>query len=198
MRSLVDAIKAADAGNKDEALAQCLMTMSQLSGSEIATPRVTAILMTQFTSTMKGIRTMEDSQYREVPPIPCHPVQQVIQTSSPASAPIPAPPPPIKVPTKAEKQIEQPENRLAAYARRAPGRNSGDPPPQFQTALNAMGLSKKDKQSESPTPSLEDDDRLKNIDKRMIEIIENEVLMSTTNTKWEDVAGLEEAKLSVR
>jgi ATP-dependent 26S proteasome regulatory subunit len=201
MRSLIDAIKAADAGNKDEALAQCLLTMSQLSGSEVATPRATAILMTQFASTAKGIRTMEDCHYRDVPPIPFRPVDLSSPSSAAISVPPPsiaAPPPPIKAPTKAEKQIEQPQSRLAAYARRPSGRASGDPPPQFQTPLNAMGLSKKDKQTDSPAASLENDERLKNIDKQMIEIIENEVLMSTTNTKWEDVAGLEEAKLSVQ
>jgi hypothetical protein len=57
MRPLFDTIKVADAENKDGALTQCLLTISQLSGSEIAT----AILLTQFASTVKGTLTMEDS-----------------------------------------------------------------------------------------------------------------------------------------
>jgi SpoVK/Ycf46/Vps4 family AAA+-type ATPase len=116
-----------------------------------------------------------------VPRSPCNPVPSCPASDPEAFARQFTAPPPIKVPAKAEKQIEQPENR-----------NSGDRHPQLQTALNAAGRLKKDRQSESPTLSLENDD------KRMIEIITNVVLMNATNTKSEYVAGLEETKLSVQ
>jgi SpoVK/Ycf46/Vps4 family AAA+-type ATPase len=60
-------------------------------------------------------------------------------------------------------------------------------------------MKKKEKSGDKQSPDASmDDERLKNIDRRLVEIIENEVLMSTTNTKWDDVAGLAEAKRSVQ
>ncbi|KAJ2742624.1 Fidgetin-like protein 1 [Coemansia sp. BCRC 34301] len=49
-----------------------------------------------------------------------------------------------------------------------------------------------------PTPAPEPlDDRLKNIDPRMIEMIENEILTSSQAVSWDDIAGLNQAKRAV-
>ncbi|KAJ2880556.1 Fidgetin-like protein 1, partial [Coemansia aciculifera] len=50
-----------------------------------------------------------------------------------------------------------------------------------------------------PPPATETsvDDRLKNIDPRMIEMVENEILTTTQTVTWDDIAGLNQAKHAV-
>jgi SpoVK/Ycf46/Vps4 family AAA+-type ATPase len=108
---------------------------------------------------------------------------------------------PVKLPVRAEKQITQPEVRAPSLSRKGKGRNGEDgETPTFQTAASALGLKRREKSDDKQSPEIssQQDDRLKNIDRKMVELIENEVLMSTTHTKWDDVAGLAEAKRSVQ
>ena len=65
------------------------------------------------------------------------------------------------------------------------------PTPGFQTALAAMGVTKNKEKDEI-------DERLKGVEPRLLELIENEILMSNTGVTWDDVAGLDDAKQAVK
>ncbi|KAJ2752444.1 Fidgetin-like protein 1 [Coemansia pectinata] len=58
---------------------------------------------------------------------------------------------------------------------------------------------KKDSSTVQPNPPSDPvvDDRLKNIDPRMIEMVENEILTATQTVTWDDIAGLSQAKRAV-
>jgi len=43
-------------------------------------------------------------------------------------------------------------------------------------------------------PAFYEDERYKNLDPRMVELIENEIMEKQLNVKWDDIAGLEKAK----
>lgn len=134
---------------------------------------------------------------------------------------------PTKVKASLEENAESkvPESRFTSTSNRFRSKNIEDTEvPSFQTAASALGKSnlKKNKLSKSQISNSngnnsnsainsaiykkpmdvggdnsEDDGPLAGIDKQIIEKIENEILASTTNVRWEDVAGLEHAKQSV-
>ena len=43
-------------------------------------------------------------------------------------------------------------------------------------------------------PLFMEDERYKNLDPRMVEMIENEIMEKQPNIKWDDISGLEKAK----
>jgi len=43
-------------------------------------------------------------------------------------------------------------------------------------------------------PAFYEDERYKNLDPRMVELIENEIMEKQPNVVWDDIAGLEKAK----
>ena len=186
MLPFVTGIREGDSGNKDEAVAQLLLAMSKLTENDRAMALAIDHELDYF-SPLKGIREMEGCDFRDVSPIPRAEIERVtVEVEKPQkAAPAPSPSPASEAPAKQDR-----ESRLAAYATKFKSKRSEDmPTPAFQTALSAVG-GKKEEEKE--------DERLKGIDKAIIEKIENEVLMSTTGTKWEDVAGLEGAKEAVK
>ncbi|OMH85531.1 Fidgetin-like protein 1 [Zancudomyces culisetae] len=64
--------------------------------------------------------------------------------------------------------------------------------PQKKESRNEGKEGKADKE-----PEVEMDERYKNVDKKMIEMIENEIRGNVKEVKWEDIAGLEHAKRTV-
>lgn len=52
--------------------------------------------------------------------------------------------------------------------------------------------------AEQQQPDEEVDERLKNIDPKMIELIKNEIMDCGSQVAWEDIAGLELAKSTIQ
>lgn len=53
------------------------------------------------------------------------------------------------------------------------------------------------KRSDSDSP-VEVDERLRKIDPKMVEMIQNEIMDTGSNIAWEDIAGLQHAKKSIQ
>lgn len=185
MLPFVTGIREGDNGNKDEAIAQFLLAMSKLTDDERSMPIAIDHELNYF-SPLKGIREMEGCEFRDVSPIPQMEVEVKVERKVEVEVEKPRPKPP-ELPTPKSDRA----SRLAAYATNVKSKRAEDtPPPAFQTALSAVGGKKREEEKE--------DERLKGIDKAIIEKIENEVLVNTTSTKWDDVAGLEGAKEAVK
>jgi SpoVK/Ycf46/Vps4 family AAA+-type ATPase len=78
-------------------------------------------------------------------------------------------------------------------SRDLPARKKSNRPAAFISPL----LSKKDNASSSEPPAGPVDERLRNLDPKMIETIENEIIGSVSSLTWEDIAGLEHAKSAI-
>lgn len=185
MLPFVTGIREGDNGNKDEAIAQFLLAMSKLTDDERSMPIAIDHELNYF-SPLKGIREMEGCEFRDVSPIPQMEVEVKVERKVEVEVEKPRPQPPELPAPKSDRAA-----RLAAYATNVKSKRAEDTPaPAFQTALSAVGGKKREEEKE--------DERLKGIDKAIIEKIENEVLVNTTSTKWDDVAGLEGAKEAVK
>ena len=66
--------------------------------------------------------------------------------------------------------------------------------------IKGLGQNEKDKDGKMGNPGEPEepvDERLKNLDPRMVELIENEIMERELNITWEDIAGLEFAKKTI-
>jgi len=63
----------------------------------------------------------------------------------------------------------------------------------FEDALGG-----KQRQREWEENETEEDERLKNIDPRMVELIRSEIMDNRTTVTWDDIAGLEFAKSTIQ
>ncbi|KAH0791456.1 Fidgetin-like protein 1 [Histomonas meleagridis] len=191
MKNLCTAIQKGEKGDKVDAIAECLLGIATLSENDKVSPLIFTSIIDSFGSCCKNIREMENCDFREVPPLPSL-AEQVKHESIHQYA---------IAPKALPKEEKIPDSRLSSGANRFVSKNiERTAAPSFQTAASAMGIvsKKKDnenKQNEAQPP--EEDERLRGVDKRLIEIIEQEILISTPNVKWDDVAGLEEAKSAV-
>lgn len=191
MNSLISAVKAIDAGKEDEAIAQCLHGLGSCSKDEPVSCLYFSMLIESLSSSLKGIRAMESTHDRDVSPIPCTIQQQAIELER-------------NVIKQKPVSNEPPESRLTAQQRKFTSKNiEQSVAPGFQTALSSMGINapKKKTQNEAQATqndSIEGDERLRGIEPRIIEIIEQEIMITTPSVTMNDVAGLDGAKEAVR
>jgi len=177
MKSLVAAIKNSDSECNDEVLVSCLTGLSCCSCDDVLLPVIFEQLIDTHFRSFQNKWTMEDADSFKLPDFPePFPVNNIIN----------------QVPTKSEDSIEnyKKTNRMTSQQDQFKAKNiEPSPVPQFQTALAASGRKK---------PEEEIDDRLKGIDPKILEVIQNEILFTITGVSWQDVAGLDEAKQAVQ
>ncbi|OHT05174.1 Fidgetin-like protein 1 [Tritrichomonas foetus] len=233
MEFLKGALKAGDVNNNTEALVQCLCGIATLTEKDSVASMYFSSLIDSFSSEVKNIREMPESNSKNFPSLPSYIPQSALKNiditnqSTPnknlannhSSTSIS-----INDNTISNNSINEneTENRFTVGSNRFRSKNidNTESVPSFQTASAALGISavKKNKLSKSQISSnnstfqytksqndrqsskevdYEGDERLRNIEPQMIEKIENEILMSTSSTRWSDVAGLESAKQAV-
>lgn len=176
MQSLVEIIK--NNNDPDEAVVSALFGLASCSDKEKIFPLIFHDMIMENIKDNKGFRSMEKTENRDSIPLP-------------DLAPPALPNKQFEIqPTAPTREISPPPNRLTSQSDKfkAKGLDTVQTPG-FQTALAATGKKKKEE---------EIDERLRGVEPRLIEVIENEILVSTTNTTWADVAGLEDAKAAVK
>ena len=186
MRSFTKVLQAKES---DDALIYCLTGLAACEKEDKVLPFLFEQLIEENSGKLKNIRKMEQKEStRTIQPIPFD-VPTTIQLSSIQEN---------QVPQKKNSSTDDVEvvlpirsSRLTMQSNKfkAKGLDSV-PTPGFQTALNAMGIKKDEKE--------EIDERLKGVEPRLLELIENEILMTNTGVTWDDVAGLEDAKQAVK
>lgn len=72
--------------------------------------------------------------------------------------------------------------------------NANNKPPQKQPQLNSTGPQSNANQTNPDEPV---DERLANIEPRLVEMIRNEIMHRVDDISWDDIAGLEHAKKSI-
>ena len=207
MKNLCNAIRSGDNGQREDAIAECLLGISSLSGYDKFSPLVFTQIIDSFGTGIRDIREMEGSEPSPVSPIPSFAEQiqseKTVNYIKSISSNTKTKEGMVVENKKLEKETIN-DTRLTSGANKfLPKGIERTPPPMFQTAAAAMGIKKKEKKDdgnnnddiEKPKKlGDEEDERLRGVDKRMIEIIEQEILISTPNVKWSDVAGLSQAK----
>lgn len=208
MMSLCNAIRCGDDGRRDEAVAECLLGIASLSAADAFSPLVFTQVIDSFGAGLRGVREMEGTAARAVPPVPslAAPISRAraapIVSAPIVSAPIVSAPkdsaPIVSAPMEsapaADTRLTRGANRFVA---KAIDRTAA---PAFQTAAEAMGIQRRERSDDAGAAKKaadEEDERLRGVDRRMVEIIEQEILISAPNVQWSDVAGLSEAKRAV-
>ncbi|EAX93796.1 ATPase, AAA family protein [Trichomonas vaginalis G3] len=183
MKSLVDVFKAGD--NHDEALIACLTGIAACTDKERVLPVIFEELILEHGEKLRNIRTIEKTEDIDFTPFPVPEPEQVIIQTQQVSVSQPTTTQPNSEPTPVPNRMTVQSERFKAKGLdtvRTPG---------FQTALAATGKTKENKEEEI-------DERLRGVDPRLLEIIENEILIGNPGTKWEDIAGLDHAKQAVQ
>lgn len=183
MKSFVDILKCNS--NTDEALISCLTGLAACTEEDHVFPLIFEELILENNEKMVNIRNLQKIEEKDVVPIPMpEPEQVIVQTQQGSiSQPVAAPEntEPMALPNRMTMQSERFKAKGLDTVR-TPG---------FQTALAASGKTKENKEEEI-------DERLRGIDPKLLEVIENEILIGNPGTKWEDIAGLDHAKQAVQ
>ncbi len=72
------------------------------------------------------------------------------------------------------------------------------PPKAANSSNNIKCREPKEKAGGGPNDSDEEDSRIKGIDKKLVSFVEGEILQSNPNVKWDDIAGLDFAKNTIK
>ena len=182
MRSFTTVLQTND---NEEALIHCLTGLAACEADDKVLPFLFEQLIDENATKFRSIRKLKQSTEQcNIQPIPFDFIEQ-----SPSS------------PQKSNKSTKEEDveivlpmktNRLTQQSDKFKAKGLDTvPTPGFQTALQAMGGSKNKEKEEI-------DDRLKGIEPRLLDVIENEILMTNTGVTWDDVAGLDDAKQAVR
>lgn len=238
MEFIIEALRADENKDEDEAIAQCICGIATLSPNDYVASLCFTNLIESFSKNadIEGFRTMSDCETRQFSPLPNLSVQQsqisnehlMEQVNTIIKSNEDNVPTKVKASLEVKNEPKIPESRFTSSSSRFKSKNIEESEaPSFQTAASALGKSnlKKNKLSKSQISNSnsnngnnstnainsavykksmpeggdnsDDDGILAGIDKQIVEKIENEILASVTNVKWEDVAGLEHAKQAV-
>ena len=212
-------LKSNDAGDNEEAVAQCLCGVATLSSSDQVASLCFTSLIDEFSGKTKNIRELSFSKDELKPfsPMSFLSLQSSPKLQNRSVNKISAQKEDVNGNTESNDDGYA-DNRLTAGSNKFRSKNIEQTDmPKFQTAAAAMGLMngvKKNKISKSQGNNGDSgrisnvpkkgemnentDERLKNIEPQMIEKIENEILISTPSVSWDDIAGLSKAKMAVK
>lgn len=176
MKSFIELLKIEE--GKENILVRSLMGLCSCKKEDKCLPLIFSEFIHENSDNINNMRKMEVSDKLKFNPIP--ELQPIINNVVP------------KIPIKESNMIKEDEEIRSAgrplldrYRRRSDTVNNSTE--NIRPSLNSVNKIKK-----------EDDERLRGVDSRLIEVIENEILIATNNTTWDDVAGLEAAKQSVK
>ena len=186
MRSFTKVLKSKDS---DESLINCLIGLTACGEDEKVLPFLFEKLIDENSQNLRKIRKMRQQENElNAQPIPF----EYTQPNSPISLQDDNA---LKTRSKdddVEVVLPMKSNRLTMQSDKFRAKSlESVPTPGFQTALAAMGVTKNKEKDEI-------DERLKGVEPRLLELIENEILMSNTGVTWDDVAGLDDAKQAVK
>ena len=188
MRSFTKVLKSKE---RDDSIINCLVGLTACEEGDRVLPFLFEKLIDENSQNYRKIRKMKGSG----DPINAHPIPfEYSHPNSPISVDDDDSNSP-KEPSK-EEDVEvvlpMKTNRITMQADKFKGKGlESVPTPGFQTALAAMGITKNKEKEEI-------DERLKGVEPRLLELIENEILMTNTGVTWDDVAGLDDAKQAVK
>ena len=180
MNSYIDALKYIDDGDIEKSTISCLMGLSSCSNEDKLLPLILSDFIEEIHQDDKSLCTFEEFENHQIPELPeIIPITTIYQ----------------QAPIKKENNLEifktnLNNQRMGSHLEQFKAKNIEQTPPQnFQTAASLSGIKKKEEII---------DERLKGIEPKILEVIQNEILLTNTGVTWDGVAGLNEAKQAVK